>query len=162
MLHRISLMAAVVIAALAISVTPALAGEDDGNPATPPVTTTPAPAPPPAPAPVVEIPPSVQRDLDRLQNEVDQLKEEASNESESGGGGGGGNSGASNTANTTPVATTPVAETFTVPQGGVQAGAGGTAPQGSADSLQVGLGIAGLALALAAGGFVLRRRYITE
>src|SRR5687768_106827 len=52
MLHRILSLTAVGLVALAIGVTPAMAGEDDSVPAPPPpVTTTPVPAPPPAPAP---------------------------------------------------------------------------------------------------------------
>jgi hypothetical protein len=163
MLHRISLMAAVVIAALAISVTPALAGEDDGDPATPPVTTTPAPAPAPAPppAPTVEIPPRIEHELDRLKDEVRDLKREAAKGG--GGGGGGGNSGAGNTTASTAPITTPVAQkTFTVPQGGVQAGAGGTAQDGSGSLLPIGLGLIGLTLAGAVSGVALRRRYVTE
>jgi len=164
MLNRISLMAAVAIAALAISVTPALAGEDDGNPATPPVTTTPAPAPTPAPtpAPKVEVPKSVQNELDRLQNEVRDLKREAAKESS--GGGGGGNSSASNSSSNARTSFTPVAAqtTSTVPQGGVQAGAGGTAPDGSDNMMVLPIGLGLIGLMLAAGGFALRRRHVTE
>jgi hypothetical protein len=58
--------------------------------------------------------------------------------------------------------TTPVSagiDTGTIPQGGIQAGAGGTADDGS----QAGLLWSGaLMLALAAGGLVLRRRHAVE
>jgi hypothetical protein len=60
------------------------------------------------------------------------------------------------------VQTTPVSagiDTGTIPQGGIQAGAGGTADDGS----QAGLLWSGaLMLALAAGGLVLRRRHAVE
>jgi hypothetical protein len=48
-------------------------------------------------------------------------------------------------------------DTGTVPSGGIQAGAGGTAEMGSNPAL-LGLGSGALALVLTAGGFVLRRR----
>src|SRR3954465_4421450 len=149
MLHRISLLAAVVIASLAVAVTPALAGEDDGNPATPPATGPTTPAPVPAPAPTVTIPKSYQHKLDKLTNEVKRLKHEAASESGSGGGGGGGTAGTSSSSPPTPTQT--VAQTTTIPSGGVGAGAGGTAHAGSSDTLPAGLGIAGLVLVLAAG-----------
>lgn len=47
-------------------------------------------------------------------------------------------------------------DTGTIPQGGIQAGAGGTADDGSAAVLSLGLGA--LMLVLTAGGYVLRRR----
>jgi hypothetical protein len=162
MLHRILSLTAVGLVALAIGVTPAMAGEDDGDPTTPPVTTTPAPAPPPAPAPTVEVPQSVQRELDRLANEVKELKREARNE-EGSGGGGGGSSSASNTSSSAGPSFTPVAsKTFTAPRGGVQAGAGGTAPDDSGSVLPIGIGLVGLALAGAASGVALSRRRVTE
>jgi outer membrane biosynthesis protein TonB len=153
MLHRISLLAAVVMAALAISVTPALAGEDDGDPTTPPVTTTPAPVPPPAPAPAPQPAPQP------APKKAPKKAPKANNS-------GGSKSGKSNSSKgkshnqTTRTYTPVVQQTYTIPQGGVQAGAGGTAPQDSGSALPVGLGLIGLTLA--AGGFILRRRFVTE
>jgi len=60
------------------------------------------------------------------------------------------------------VQTTPVSagiDTGTIPQGGIQAGAGGTADDGSQAGL---LGSGALMLALAAGGLALRRRNALE
>ncbi len=54
---------------------------------------------------------------------------------------------------TTPVADT---DTGTIPQGGIQAGAGGTAGEGIGPAIL--LGSAGLALVFMAGGLALRRR----
>ena len=53
---------------------------------------------------------------------------------------------------------TPVSgvDTGTIPQGGIQAGAGGTADEGPSSALL--LGSAALMLVLAAGGLALRRR----
>jgi hypothetical protein len=51
-------------------------------------------------------------------------------------------------------------DTGTIPQGGIQAGAGGTADAGT--SVLLGLGSGALALVLTAGGFVLRRRGIEQ
>jgi hypothetical protein len=79
----------------------------------------------------------------------------------------GGESGGSNSvsngqqASQTPlvrVSSTPVSDTDTgtVPQGGIQAGAGGTATDGSPTELL--LGSAALMLVMTAGGLVLRRR----
>jgi hypothetical protein len=50
-------------------------------------------------------------------------------------------------------------DTGTIPQGGIQAGAGGTADDGSQAGLLWG---GSLILALAAGGLVLRRRNAVE
>ena len=148
MLHRISLLAAVVMAALAISVTPALAGEDDGTPPPPPVTTVPAPVPPPAPVPAPTPP----------QPAPKKAPEKAPKAEHSGGSK---SSGSKSNQHTTRSFTPVAQQTFTIPQGGVQAGAGGTAPQDSDSMLPIGLGLIGLMLG-AAGALTLRRRYVTE
>ena len=79
-------------------------------------------------------------------------------------GGGSGSAGKSAGSEITPVApqvvqtTTPVSagvDTGTIPQGGIQAGAGGTADDGSMSGLLWG---GGLMLVLAASGLALRRR----
>jgi hypothetical protein len=146
-----------VIAALALTVSPALAGEDDTTTPAPP----PAPAPAPAPAPTVEIPKRFQDKLDQLTNEVRRLKQEAASSGSGGGGGGGGSSAGTSSSGTSPTTST-VAQTTTIPQGGVQAGAGGMAQDGSGSMLlPIGLGLIGLTLA-GAGGLALRRRYVTE
>jgi hypothetical protein len=49
-------------------------------------------------------------------------------------------------------------DTGTVPQGGVQAGAGGTAPDGPSP-LVLALGLGTLGLGLTSGGVALRRRF---
>lgn len=151
MLHRILSLTAVGLVALAIGVTPAMAGEDDGDPTTPPVTTTPVPAPVPPPAPVPAPQPTPAP-----------APEKAPKAENSGGSNSSGNnSGNSRSSQKTTRSFTPVAQTTTIPQGGVQAGAGGTAPQDSGSMLPVGLGLIGLMLG-AAGALTLRRRYVTE
>jgi hypothetical protein len=153
MLHRISLLAATVVTALAVAVTPAMAGEDTGVPPAPPPpapapTLTPAPAPPPpAPKP-------------KKHKKHKKHKKQSSEGSESKGSSSGSNSGGTTRSYTTTVR--PVVRTYTIPKGGVQAGGGGTAQQGSEDVLPVGLGLIGLTLAATAGGFALRRRHVNE
>jgi hypothetical protein len=107
----------------------------------PPVTQTPAPAP-------------------RLESQPQ--KKHHKQES----GGGSGSVGESAQPVVTPqVVTRPAAnvassvDTGTIPQGGIQAGAGGTADDGSASALLPG---GALMLALAAGGLALRRRHGLE
>jgi hypothetical protein len=156
MLHRISLLAAVVMAALAISVTPALAGEDDGNPLTPPVTTVPAPVPPPAPVPAPPAPTPPKPAPKKAPKKAPKAENSGGSKS------GKSKSSKSKSHKQTIRSYTPVVQqTYTIPQGGVQAGAGGTAPQDSGSELPIGLGLIGLTLA-AAGAFTLRRRYVTE
>ena len=106
-----------------------------------PVTQTPAPAPRP-----------------QSQRQVNENHEES--------GGGSGSAGEFAQSVVTPqVVTRPAAnvassvDTGTIPQGGIQAGAGGTADDGSASALLPG---GALMLALAAGGLALRRRHGLE
>jgi outer membrane biosynthesis protein TonB len=149
MLHRILSLTAVALVALALGVSPAMAGEDDGDPTTPPVTTIPAPAPVPPPAPVPAPTPAPKP-----------APEKAPKAKNSGGSKSSGSKGQSSKKTTQSY--TPVAQqTYTIPQGGVQAGAGGTAPQDSGSVLPIGLGLIGLTMA-AAGALALRRRYVTE
>jgi hypothetical protein len=89
-----------------------------------------------------------------------QPKEESHEESGSGSGSGGESAGSEISPVTPQVVqtTTPVSagvDTGTIPQGGIQAGAGGTADDGSTAGLLWG---GALILALAAGGLALRRR----
>jgi hypothetical protein len=143
MLRRIITLTAAALVALAIAAVPlAVAGEDDeAPPPAPPAAPAPAPAPAPQPAPQPAPKPAPKP-----------TSPHNSGGSESS------NSGSSPVSS--PQTTTHnVAQTTTVPQGGVQAGAGGTANQGSNDRMSTGLGIAGLSLAVLAGGIALRRRY---
>ncbi|HEX6715400.1 MAG TPA: hypothetical protein VF066_18555 [Thermoleophilaceae bacterium] len=131
----------------------ALAGEDDSDdtppavqpapePTTPqPVPVEPAPAPAPAPAPVSA----------PEKTTVKSTKKKSSSHS----------SGSSNTSSPSRSSTTPVANTSVdtgiVPQGGIQAGAGGTAAD-SSSPLLIALALGFLAFGVTSGGVALRRR----
>ena len=120
---------------------------DQPAPVSPPA---PAPVSPPAPAPVS--PPAPSAPSERSQGQESQES-----------GNSGRRSGSERKQTTAPVPThqntanvQAATDTATVPQGGVQAGAGGTADAGS--SLALLLGSGALGLALTAGGVSLRRR----
>ena len=151
MLHRILSMTAVALVALAIAAVPfASAGEDDDAPSPAPPTA-PAPVPPPAPVPAPQPTPAPAP-----------APEKAPKAENSGGSNSSGNnSGNSRSNQQTTRSFTPVQQTTTIPQGGIQAGAGGTAPQDSGSMLPIGLGLIGLMLA-GAGALTLRGRYVTE
>jgi outer membrane biosynthesis protein TonB len=136
----------------------ALAGEDDNTtpppppppaepappPPTPqPVPVTPAPLPTPPPAP---IPPAPKKA--KVKKPAVKTTTKSSNKSVS--------SSPSPSPSITPVANTSV-DTGVVPQGGIQAGAGGTAANGSS-SLPLALTLGLAAFGVTSGGVALRRR----
>jgi hypothetical protein len=145
----------------------AFAGEDNDGDDDAPVTTQPAPAPTPTnPVPVIEAPAPVVAPAPAPAVTQPTAKKEQRNTSRpSGSGHGGSPQGTSRGTSTpsTPISTQPVALTTTstdsgvVPQGGIQAGGGGTATQGGS-LLMLAIAMGGFAFAFASGGVALRRR----
>jgi hypothetical protein len=141
----------------------ALAGEDDTVPPpaeTPPTTVT---VPVPGPTQTVTVPVPGPTETVTVQKPAPKKKKE------SGGSGGSGNSGSTNSGSTNTSSTADTREsaaltftgstvdTGTVPTGGIQAGAGGTAADdGTPVLLALSLGL--LAFGLTSGGVALRRR----
>jgi hypothetical protein len=112
----------------------AMAGEDDGGTdgesTPPPTTTTPVPVAPAPPAPPAPAAPKATPHKAKSAPTV---------------------------THTSARTTTPVVQTNTVPRGGIQAGAGGSARTGG-DAALAGLGSGAAVLLLSAGGLTLRRR----
>jgi outer membrane biosynthesis protein TonB len=152
---RLPLLLLAAAFALATSAGPAFAGEDDTPPPPPPAQ--PAPIPvvppaatpvPPAPTPVPPVTPPVQPKPKPKPKAKSKPKVVHNTRKE-----------VQNTSNTsTPVQPTPVVvrrvqavQATATPQGGIQAGAGGTAPQGATHS-SLPLGVAALVLTLLALG----------
>ena len=145
MLKRTLLSGLAIVASAAAFAPSAMAGEDD--PAPPP-TPPPAadPVPPPAPTPPPAPPPPAPVSAPKRSNTTN-------------GGSGGGSSAKPKTVTVVRHRTVDVKtknDTTTVPTGGIQAGAGGTAAGGQTPAL-LGLGSGALALLLTGGGLARRR-----
>ena len=167
MLRRTLVTGAAIMATAAAVAPSAMAGEDDQAPppAPPPVTeTVPAPPPPPVtvtvPAPPPEQPAAAPAPAPQPQTETQQGGGSPGG-SESGGSESGGSASKPRTRVVVRYRTRTVfvrggTDTGTVPSGGIQAGAGGTASD-SHTPLTLGLASGGLAFLLTAGGLARRR-----
>jgi len=157
-LSRIVGRGAIGIVLLVLAATPgvALAGEDDGGGNPPPVTDTqPTQPTPPTPVPVLPAPPVTQtptppaaptpkpkRQTHKRTRSTHQTTQPVVERA-------------------TTVSTVSTADTQTIPQGGVQAGEGGTSQHGSSSAL-LGAGSGLLAFGIAAGVGARRRRSISR
>jgi outer membrane biosynthesis protein TonB len=149
--------AVVVGVALVIAGSPAaaIAGEDDPGSTPPPVTETqptppppPAPAPPPAPVPVVPAPQASPAPAPKAPTHKKRSTKHHQTTQPV----------VERTATVSAVTTT---DTQTIPQGGIQAGEGGTSQHGSSSAL-LGAGSGLLAFGIAAGIGARRRRSMTR
>lgn len=159
-LSRIVGRGAIGIVLLVLAATPgvALAGEDDGGGNPPPVTDTqPTQPTPPTPVPVLPAPPVTQTPTPpAAPTPAPKPKRQTHKRTRS----------SHQTTQpvverTTTVSTVSTADTQTIPQGGVQAGEGGTSQHGSSSAL-LGAGSGLLAFGIAAGVGARRRRSISR